>query len=287
MVDYKPKKRSIFRIAAGKLWFTSKRYFEWYFSDRRYAGKISPIKLPYIAFAHQTPLLRSLKNVDMWLQYNKINNLRIAVKQLDGLLVHPGETFSYWKRIGNPTRGKGYLDGMVLFYGGFRVGTGGGLCQLSNLIYWMTLHTPLRVVERHRHSYDVFPDSGRTQPFGSGATCVYNYRDLQILNDTENTYQLSVWLNDQELCGQWRCRAPQTQHYEVYEWEHRISQEYWGGYMRHNVIYRRAFNAEGQLVDDAYITENHALMMYPPFLTEQAEANIATVDSTIQNEGIN
>ena len=46
--------------------------------------------------------------------------------------------------------------------------TGGGLCQLSNLIYWMTLHTPLTITERYRHSYDVFPDSNRTQPFGSG-----------------------------------------------------------------------------------------------------------------------
>ena len=69
---------------------------------------------------------------------------------------------------------------MVLHYGSFQTGIGGGLCQLSNLIYWMTLHTPLTVTERYRHSFDVFPDSRRTQPFGSGATCSYNYLDLQI-----------------------------------------------------------------------------------------------------------
>ena len=40
----------------------------------------------------------------------------------------------------------------------------------------MTLHTPLQVTERYRHSYDVFPDADRKLPFGSGATCAYNYR---------------------------------------------------------------------------------------------------------------
>lgn len=91
----------------------------------------------------------------MWLQHNKIKNLEIATARLNGIVINPGETFSYWKLIGNPTRRKGYVDGMVLFYGGFKHDIGSGLCQLSNLIYWMTLHTPLEDTERHRHSYDV------------------------------------------------------------------------------------------------------------------------------------
>ena len=57
---------------------------------------------------------------------------------------------------------------MVLFLGQIGGDIGGGLCQLSNLIFWMTLHTPLTVTERYRHSHDVFPDANRTQPFGSG-----------------------------------------------------------------------------------------------------------------------
>ena len=53
----------------------------------------------------------------MDLQRNKIVNLRLAAARLDGILLRPGETFSYWKLIGKPTRRKGYLDGMVLFLG--------------------------------------------------------------------------------------------------------------------------------------------------------------------------
>lgn len=48
----------------------------------------------------------------MDLQRNKIVNLRLAAARLDGILLRPGETFSYWKLIGKPTRRKGYLDGM-------------------------------------------------------------------------------------------------------------------------------------------------------------------------------
>lgn len=262
----KPIKRSKARLILGRLWYTYSRYFEWYFGDKKYCGKRSSELFDYSFFTHKTPLLRKLKDVDMWMQHNKIINLRIAAECLDGIILNPGETFSYWKLIGRPKAKKGYVDGMVLFSGGFKPGIGGGLCQLSNLIYWMTLHTPLTVTERYRHSYDVFPDSNRKLPFGSGATCVYNYRDLQILNGTSQPFQLKVYLDDTHLNGEWRTTEKPCVTFEVYEKNHSITHEYWGGYIRHNEIYRRVYNMEKELIADEYITENHALMMYQPFL---------------------
>ncbi|UQZ37739.1 vancomycin resistance protein [Paenibacillus sp. PK3_47] len=262
----KPVRRSKLRLFAGKRYFTWKRYLKWWTDNTKRAKLHRSENLPYEAAGHATPLLRSLRNVDMTLQYNKIMNLKLAVARLDGLMVRPGERFSYWQSIGKPARRKGYLDGMVLYYGGFRTGTGGGLCQLSNLIYWMTLHTPLTVTERHRHSYDVFPDEQRTQPFGSGATCAYNYLDLQLLNNTEHTYQLKLWLDDTHLHGEWRCDGRQLYHYEVYEAEHGISLEPWGGYIRSNRIRRKLLTRSGELAGDEEVAENHALMMYSPLL---------------------
>jgi len=221
------------------MYYTLKRYAKWYFGSAKYAQIDNRAMLQVVVFEHQTPLLRQLKGVDMWLQHNKVKNLRLAVRKVNNVVIKPGETFSYWKLVGNPTRRKGYVDGMVLHYGGFHPGVGGGLCQLSNLIYWMTLHTPLTVVERHRHSYDVFPDANRTQPFGSGATCVYNYVDLQIRNDTTEPFQLCVHLTDENLVGQWRTTRGLDYTYEVYEQDHSIKQEHWGGYVRRNEIYRR------------------------------------------------
>lgn len=269
----KPENRSKLRLLIGKQYFTIKRYIKWYTRNNRFAWDIIKRWLPFEAAKHKTPLLRNLRNVDMYLQYNKITNLKLAVKQMDGIVVHPGETFSYWKLIGRPTYKKGYKDGMILINGGFKPGVGGGLCQLSNLIYWITLHTPLTVTERYRHSHDVFPDSDRTQPFGSGATCVYNYIDLQIYNGTKEDYQLVLNVDEEYLQGQWRTVKPLQYKYRVYEKKHWINQEYWGGYTRHNIICRNVYNSEGKLIKDEYITENHAIMMYEPLIGDCSQVS--------------
>lgn len=264
----KPVKRTRLRITLGKFYYRAKRYLEWYFGKKIYAREFRTSLLPFVVFKHQTPLVRKLKNVDMWLQYNKVQNLKIAVPRINGVILKPGEIFSYWRLIGKATRRKGYVEGMVLSHGGFTPGIGGGLCQLSNLIYWLSLHTPLSVIERHRHSYDVFPDVNRKQPFGSGATCFYNYLDLQIYNSTNTTYQLHVYLTDEDLIGEWRAETKPPENYEVYEKEHWITHTTWGGYLRHNKIYRRVYRENKELIDDEYITENHAIMMYQPYLGE-------------------
>lgn len=271
MQQLRPIPRSPLRLKLGKWSYTSARYLEWWFGKVRFARSRSSASLPYTVFQHQTPLLRKLSNTDMQLQYNKIQNLKVAVPRLDGLVLNPGETFSYWRLLGRPTRGKGYVDGMVLFYGQVRTGVAGGLCQLSNLIYWMTLHTELTVTERHRHSYDVFPDANRTQPFGSGATCSYNYLDLRITNNTDTAYQLRLSLDGQVLRGSWQAQEPSRYRYEVKETHHAITSEPWGGYVRHNLLCRDVYNVDGEWLREEEITENHALMMYAPLLSETSK----------------
>lgn len=266
MSSLKPVQRSSLRIYLGKKYYRFLRYFDWYLGSKKYAATKEDSLLPHLVFQHKTPLLRQLKGVDMWLQHNKVKNLEIAANKLNGIILKPDETFSYWRLIGNTTRRKGYLDGMILFYGSVTTGVGGGLCQLSNLIYWMTLHSPLIVTERYRHSYDVFPDSNRSQPFGSGATCAYNYLDLQIKNESACDYQLVVYLTDTHLVGEWRSEVPAAKTYAVYEKEHWITHEFWGGYVRHNKIHRKVYTLENELIDDEFVTENHAIMMYEPLL---------------------
>ncbi|MHB8126717.1 MAG: VanW family protein [Desulfitobacteriaceae bacterium] len=256
----------------GKIYFTLYRYLQWMFiRSIKYAAIIQTMQLPYIVAIHKTPLFRQLRQVDMWLQENKVNNLKLATERINGLVLRPGETFSFWRLVGKPTKAKGFLDGMVLTNGSFTTGVGGGLCQLSNLIYWMALNSSLTVTERWRHTHDVFPDANRTQPFGSGATVVYNYVDLQIRNDTTYDYQLLVRVGNSDLEGEWRCEQPCTNKYEVYESDHLITQEWWGGYMRHNVIRRKVFKLGNNQIDDDFITENHAIMMYEPMLAESTK----------------
>lgn len=264
-----PIKRSNLRLIAGKTYYTLSRYILWHSGKIKFATCCSTNNLDYEYFSHKTPLLRELKEVDMEYQYNKIINLKLAVNRIDGIIIKPGETFSYWKLIGKPTSSKGYVPGMVLFYGSYAMGIGGGLCQLSNLIYWMTLHTPLTVVERYRHSFDVFPDSNRTQPFGSGATCVYPYRDLMIRNDTEDDFQIKVKVGNEFLEGYWLTNNKPLYKYEIIEKNHQFKSEFWGAFSRHNELYRKKYSLSGKLIGEEYITENHALMMYSPFLTTE------------------
>lgn len=265
----KAKYRSRFRLWCGRWLYTSMRYLVWYFGRIKFARKRVDPSTPYTCFEHQTLLLRPLKEVDMQYQHNKITNLKLAAKHLDGVVLRPGEVLSYWKLIGRPTRIKGYLKGIVLCSGRFKPGMGGGLCQMSNLIYWMTLHTPLSVVERYRHSYDVFPDANRTQPFGSGATCVYPYRDLMIANPTQSTFRLEVSVGEHYLRGKWLSDTPLAVEYEIEERNHHMSTQYWGGYSRHNEIWRlvRSKSTQEQIAEE-FVTRNDAMMMYAPFLDQ-------------------
>ncbi len=215
---------------------------------------------------HRTPLLRRLAGVDQQLQRNKVVNLGLALGRLDGLVLGPGQRFSFWWQVRKATARRGYLDGVVLSHGQVGAGVGGGLCQLTNLIYWMSLHTPLTVAERWRHSYDVFPDVGRTQPFGSGATCAWPMLDLQLVNSTSTTFRLGLHLDDTDLHGAWTADAPMLTSYQVYESGHVMTNSAPGVFTRHNVLRRRVLNPSGAQLDDELVAVNQARMMYQPFL---------------------
>lgn len=269
-IDLRPPiHRSWLRLKLGRAYYTGLRYFLWCSPKIRWAKERKAEYLPIVQASHRTPLMRHLKGDEMEWQRNKVVNLRLAVKRLNGIVLHPGETLSYWRLIGKPSKRKGYREGMVLFLGQIGGDIGGGLCQLSNLIFWMTLHTPLTVVERYRHSHDVFPDSNRTQPFGSGATCAYPHRDLMIRNDTEQDFQLCLRVGETHLEGEWRAMTTPQVKYQIVEKDARIDQSSWGGYIRHNALYRQMQDMEGKLVAEQFLFENDAIMMYSPLLPEK------------------
>jgi len=262
----KPIHRGQLRRKLGKKYFIMKRFLQWYFSKTKWATSIVKKELPYEAFKHQSLILRPLKNVDMYLQHNKRKNLEIAIQKMNGITIQPNETFSFWKLVGKPTKKKGYLDGLILSQGKIDKGTGGGLCQLGNLIFWMVGHTELTVKERYRHGYDVFPDVNRKVPFGAGATLSYNYIDLQIRNNTTSSFRLHFWLDDLYLHGKITCEN-QSNSFRLMEKNHIIKQQYWGAYSRHNQIIK----VNTQTNEEMLLVENHAIMMYEPLLSEKSK----------------
>jgi vancomycin resistance protein VanW len=91
-----------------------------------------------------------------------------------------------------------------------------------------------------------------------------------ISNPTTTCYQLHLELKNHVLQGEWRANEKVQYSYEIYEKQHRIEQQHWGGYVRRNVLHRRVYNQEGEQINDEFIIENNALMMYSPLLTESA-----------------
>ena len=90
-------------------------------------------ELPNLVKGHTSIILRKLEGVDMQLQESKKVNLALAAQEINGLIIHPGETFSFWFLVGKPTRRRGYQDGLVIASDDLRAETGGGLCQLANI----------------------------------------------------------------------------------------------------------------------------------------------------------
>ena len=219
--------------------------------------------LPLVLVRHASLLRRRLGGSDPRLQETKIENLRLAVPSIDGLLIGPGQTFSFWRRVGAPAARRGYRDGLVLAGGDVRVGTGGGLCQLSNLLYWMALHSPLEVVEHHHHSFDPFPDDRRVLPFGSGAGVFYNYVDLRFRNPTPLTFQLAVTVDDEHLRGQLRADRRWPLAFHVEERDHRFVRGSDGRVYRQNELWRRTVDRRtGDTIGRDLVTRNHALVGY-------------------------
>lgn len=260
----KPIKRSPLRQIIGKEYFILKRRWNWMLSDKSYSKTKSLVPFEHSVFKHHSLILRPLKDVDMYLQENKRTNLGIAIKHLHEIEIKPNAYFSLWKLVGRPTKRKGYLEGLVLKSGKIDKDIGGGLCQLGNLLFWIFAHSPLTVKERYRHGFDVFPDVNRKVPFGAGATLSYNYIDLQIHNETQNSFVIKLWLDDTHLNGELFSKNEIHETYSIEERNHQIKQQYWGGYSRHNQIFK--ITTLKDKVSEKMIVENHAIMMYNPFL---------------------
>ena len=262
----KPIKRSFLRSKLGKEYFILKRRLVWFLERKKFARINAGVELAHTLIQHKSVMLRPLKDVDMYLQHNKVTNLRIANQRIHKVVILPGQVFSLWKLVGRPTANKGYLEGLALHNGNISTDIGGGLCQLGNLLYWMTLHTPLTIKERWRHGYDVFPDVNRTIPFACGATLSYNYIDLQLENKTSHSFQIFLWLDDKNLNGEIRCNENLNLDYRIYETDHLFQHQWWGGYTRHNKIWKSIHDKSTGLTTEELVSENNAIMMYNPLI---------------------
>ncbi len=211
--------------------------------------------------SHRSPLQRTPGEVSAALQRSKEQNVAIAARNLDRLIVRPFEIFSYHRTVGRPSRLRGFRSGLELHDGKLSRGVGGGCCQVSNMLYLLALRSGMKITERFRHGADLFPDHGRTVPFGCGATIFYNYADLRFENPLPQPIVLRLRLEDQHLVGEFWTDANPGWTAEIYEAGHNRSRDR-GVWIRENWIRRRFVRSDGSVLLDQEVAHNRARILY-------------------------
>lgn len=234
-----------------------------FLSREKIAKEKSEELLPNVVKSHSSILVRKLEGVDIRLQENKVTNIRLAAEKINGIIIKPGETFSFWKTVGKTTEKEGYVEGLVIKRGG-KLGAdiGGGLCQMANMIHWLVLNSPLEVTELHHHSDALFPDERRRVPFGTGTSVLNNYVDYRFKNTTDQNVQIAVWIENGELCGELRSEKAYPFRYKLVEENHRFRKEN-GKFYRISKVYRIVIERENNSeIKKELILDNHSLVMY-------------------------
>lgn len=234
-----------------------------FFSRDKIAKSKNTEVLPNIVKSHSSILIRKLHGVDLRLQENKVTNIMLACNKINGIIIHPGETFSYWRTLGRITERAGYKEGLVIGRGGkLGSGIGGGLCQMANMIHWLVLNSPLTVTELHHHSDALFPDERRRVPFGTGTSVRYNNVDYRFKNNTDQDVQIIVWTQDGELCGELHSQRAFPCRYKLVEENHHFKKE-GQDYYRISQVYRIVIDR--QTNEELYkelILDNHSKVLY-------------------------
>lgn len=185
------------RVMQRKICF----YIKMWLDGRRYAKTIHERPLPYQLFKTSSALYNRNTGFDMIYQENKVFNLKLAAKTLNGLLIKPGETFSFWQAVRYADKHIPYKDGLTVTNGKLVASPGGGLCQMSNLLFWVFLHSPLTIVERHTHKVREFPTLRKDEPEGVDATVSEGWLDLKVENKTDMTFQLGIGFDEENIFG--------------------------------------------------------------------------------------
>lgn len=110
----------------------------------------------------------------------RLNNVQVAANAMDGLILMPGEVFSYNATLGPRTTANGYLPAPAYIAGQTVDDVGGGICQNSSTLYLAVLRANLEIVERTNHMFTV-----GYVPDGLDATVAYNALDFKFRNNTD------------------------------------------------------------------------------------------------------
>ncbi len=123
---------------------------------------------------------------------SRVQNIVVGAAQFDGLLIAPGETFSFNHYLGEVTAEKGYEESIIIWGNTTRADVGGGLCQVSSTAFRAAFWAGVPIVERYPHAFRV---SYYEPPKGLDATIYSPSVDLKWLNDTGHYILIETYVD--------------------------------------------------------------------------------------------
>lgn len=125
---------------------------------------------------------------------NRIQNLRNACEKINGVVVYPNEIFSTNAHFAPFTEANGWANAGTIVNGEIEDSLGGGMCQVSSVLYDALLKAELDVTERFNHSIKV-----GYAPYAFDATLAGDYKDLKFKNDTKKPVYIEAYLDSNSV----------------------------------------------------------------------------------------
>lgn len=111
---------------------------------------------------------------------NRLANIEAGMQQIRGVIVKPGETFSFGEYLGDVTAEKGFKPEIVIKAEGLVPELGGGICQVSSTLFRAVMQSGMQITQRRNHAFSV----SHYFPPGTDATIYTPATDLKFINDT-------------------------------------------------------------------------------------------------------
>ena len=239
-----------------------KRHLQDLKRKENFATDFQKEKLTYVVSERSSNMIKRADGVDLASQFNKAKNIELACQKLNGLVIKPGEVFSFWKLVGKISEKKGYKAGRVIERNKLILGIGGGICNLANTINLLVIHSPLLITEFHTHSDALAPDETGRIPLNAGTSVSYNHIDYRFKNTTNQSFQLMLWCEGEVLHAALRSERELPYTYDILEENHHFTKEKEKFY-RISKIYKATLSkTSGDMVEKTLIWDNHSEVMF-------------------------
>jgi vancomycin resistance protein YoaR len=129
---------------------------------------------------------------------SRIHNIGLASSIIDGMLIAPGEPFSFNEAVGPIDSDHGFSSAYIISKGRTVLGEGGGICQVSTTLFRAVLNAGLEIISRTPHAYRVGYYEQDSPP-GLDATIFQPTVDFKFKNDTKSYVLIDTEVDEKNL----------------------------------------------------------------------------------------